>query len=167
MLDPHRRDHRRPGELFVGVVHKIGTRAENRVEGEILADLRRVRGKQNLLFRLAEAAVEHPDEIVRQALFPVVSEATLRDLVAEAKANEAAFKTRVRKVLRSSYSSHYRRMLPELLIALEFRSNNKDHQPVIGRPRPAAPLRATFGGGAPLRPRGACSPGRCRSTRLA
>ena len=35
---------------------------------------RRVRGKEAILFRLAEAAVEHPDEIVRRALFPVVGE---------------------------------------------------------------------------------------------
>jgi len=118
-------------ELLIGVVHKIGTRAENRVEDELLADLRRVRGKQNILFRLAEAAVEHPDETVRRALFPVVGEATLRDLVAEAKASEAAFKTQVRKVLRSSYSGHYRRMMPRLLGTLEFRSNNTAHHPVI------------------------------------
>ncbi len=118
-------------ELLIGVVHKIGTRAENRVEGELLADLRRVRGKQNILFRLAEAALDHPDDTVRKALYPVVGEATLRDLVAEAKANETTFKTQVRKVLRSSYSGHYRRMLPRLLNALEFRSNNTAHQPVI------------------------------------
>jgi TnpA family transposase len=118
-------------ELLIGVVHKIGTRAENRVEGAMLADLRHVRGKQGILFRLAEAAVEHPDDTVRQALFPVVGEATLRDLVAEAKANETAFKTQVRKVLRSSYSSYYRRMLPRLLAVLQFRSNNTAHQPVI------------------------------------
>src|SRR5215467_4239249 len=90
-------------ELLIGIVHKIGTRAENRVEGELLADLRRVRGKEGILFRLAEAAVEHPDDTVRTALYPVVSEATLRDLVKEAKATEAVFKTRVRKALRSSY----------------------------------------------------------------
>ncbi|MGH9222474.1 MAG: DUF4158 domain-containing protein, partial [Acidimicrobiales bacterium] len=118
-------------ELLIGLVHKIGARAENRVEGELLADLRRVRGKQGILFRLAQAALEHPDDTVRQALYPVVSEATLRDLVAEAKANETAFKSQVRKVLRSSYSGHYRRMLPRLLAALEFRSNNAAHQPVI------------------------------------
>ncbi len=118
-------------ELLIGVVHKIGTRAENRVESELLADLRRVRGKEGILFRLAEAAVEHPDETVRAALYPVVSEAVLRDLVKEAKANEAVFKTRVRKALRSSYSSYYRRMLPRLLGALQFRSNNSAHRPVI------------------------------------
>ncbi len=110
---------------------QIGTRAENRVEGELLADLHRVRGKEGILFRLAEAAVEHPDDTVRTALYPVVSEATLRDLVKEAKATEAVFKTRVRKALRSSYSSYYRRMLPRLLGALQFRSNNSAHRPVI------------------------------------
>ena len=84
-------------ELLIGIVHKIGTRAENLVEGELLADLRRVRGKEGILFRRAEAAVEHPDETVRRALYPVVSETTLRDLVKEAKANEGVFKTRVRR----------------------------------------------------------------------
>jgi TnpA family transposase len=118
-------------ELFLDVVHKIGTWAERRVEGELLADLRRVRGKEGILFRLAEAAVAHPEDTVRSALFPVVGEATLRDLVREAKATETAFRSRVRTVLRSSYSTYYRRMLPRLLAALEFRSNNQAHQPLV------------------------------------
>ena len=118
-------------ELLIGVVHKVNTRAERRVERELLNDLRRVRGKQGLLFRLAEAAVNHPDDTVRMALYPVVGEATLRDLVREAKASEGAFRARVRTVLRSSYSAHYRRMLPPLLGALTFRSNNVAHRPVM------------------------------------
>lgn len=48
-------------DLLIELVHGIGTRAENRVERELLGDLRRVRGKQGILFRLAEAALEHPD----------------------------------------------------------------------------------------------------------
>jgi TnpA family transposase len=118
-------------DLLVGLVHKIDTRAERRVEGELLADLRRVRGKQAILFRMAEAALAHPDHTVRDALYPVVPEATLVELVKEADANENAFRARVRTVLRSSYSTHYRRMLPRLLGALEFRSNNLAHRPII------------------------------------
>ena len=118
-------------ELFLDVVHKIGTRAERRVETELRNDLRRVRGKEGILFRLAEAAVAHPEDTVRTALFPVVGEATLRELVREAKATDTAFRSRVRTVLRSSYSTYYRRMLPRLLAALEFRSNNSAHQPII------------------------------------
>ena|SRR5450755_4429434 len=116
-------------DLLIDVVDKIRTHAESRVEGELVRELKRVRGKQGLLFALAEAAVEHPDETVRAALFPVVPEATLRQLVREAKANERAFAQRVRKVIRGSYSNHYRRMLPKLLDALEFRSSTSTHRP--------------------------------------
>jgi len=118
-------------ELLIALVHKINARAERRVEGELIADLRRVRGKEAILFRLAEAALEQPDETVRRALYPVVGETTLRDLVREARANEQAFRARVRTVLRSSYSAHYRRLLPRLLAALQFRSGNARHRPVI------------------------------------
>jgi hypothetical protein len=57
-------------------------------------------------------------------VFPVAGEGTLRDLVREAKANKQAFQARVRTVLHSSYTHHYRRMLPALLAALSFRCNN-------------------------------------------
>ncbi|MGH3984393.1 MAG: DUF4158 domain-containing protein [Pseudonocardiaceae bacterium] len=59
-------------ELLIGLIHKINTRADRRVERELTEDLRRVRGKEAILFRLAEAAVEHPDDTVRAVLFPVV-----------------------------------------------------------------------------------------------
>jgi len=91
-------------ELFIGVVHKINTRAERKVERELLEDLRRVRGKQGLLFAIAEAAVTKPEDTVRAAIYPVVGEQTLRDLVREAKANDRAFRARVRTVLHASYS---------------------------------------------------------------
>jgi TnpA family transposase len=118
-------------DLLIGLVHKINARADRRVERELTEDLRRVRGKETILFRLAQAAVEHPDDTVRDALFPVVGETTLRELVREAKANERAFQERVRTVLRGSYSSYYRRMLPPLLAALRFRCNNTAYRPVM------------------------------------
>ena len=106
-------------------------RSEKRVEGELIADLKKVRGKQGILFRMAEAAVDHPDDTVRKALYPVVGERTLRELVREAEADESAFKGWVRTVLRSSYSGHYRKMLPPILATLSFHSNNSAYQPVI------------------------------------
>ncbi len=120
-------------DLLIGLVHKIDARAEHRVERELLAELHRVRGKEGILFSLAEAALAQPDETVRAALYPVVpgGEQTLKDLVREGRANERAFQQQVRTVLRSSYSNHYRRMLPKLLAALEFRCNNTAFRPVM------------------------------------
>jgi hypothetical protein len=42
-----------------------------------------------------------------------------------------AYREKVYTVMRSSYSNHYRRMVPLLLCLLEFRSNNEVHRPVI------------------------------------
>ena len=50
----------------------------------------------SILFRLAGAALEQPDETVRRAIYPVVGERTLRDLVREAMVHEAAMKRRIR-----------------------------------------------------------------------
>jgi TnpA family transposase len=118
-------------DLLIQLVHTINTRAETRVKNEMTAEYHVVAGKTKILFAVAGAAVERPDDTVREALFPVVGEQTLQDLAAEAKAAERTFATRVRVQLRSSYSRHYRQMLPKLLAALAFRSNNTAYRPVM------------------------------------
>lgn len=118
-------------ELFIDLVRVINTRAERRVEREQIAEFRRVADKDNVLYRLAGVSVAHPDGIVRDVVYPAVGEQTLKDLVAEAKATESRRRARVRTVLASSYSHHYRTMLPKLLDALEFRCNNTAYRPVM------------------------------------
>ncbi|MEO8409188.1 MAG: DUF4158 domain-containing protein, partial [Propionivibrio sp.] len=117
-------------DLLIETIHQIGARAERKVERELLEDLKRVTGKQNLLFNLADATLAHPDGVVRDVVFPVVDEQTLRDLVNEWKATGPTYRITLRTVIRNSYQGHYRRMVPTLLAALEFCSNNDRHRPV-------------------------------------
>jgi len=70
-------------ELLMDVVHHVSTKAERRVEQAFVKDIKKVSGKTNQLFRLAEAVVDKPDGTIREVVFPVVSEQTLRDLVKE------------------------------------------------------------------------------------
>ena len=118
-------------DLLIQIVHRIGARAERKVVQALLEDLRKVHGKTTLLYRIAEAAVETPDGIVAEVLYPIAGEQTLRDLVREFKATGPAYQREVHTSLRSSYGSHYRRMLSPLLETLVFRSNNAVHRPVI------------------------------------
>ncbi len=118
-------------DLLIETIHRIGAHAERKVERELLDDLKRVSGKQNILFELADASLARPDGVVREVVFPVAGEQTLRDLVKEWKATGPAYRTTLRTVVRNSYSGHYRRMTPKVLQALEFRSNNEGHRPVI------------------------------------
>jgi hypothetical protein len=118
-------------DLLVDTVHRINAKADRRVTEALLDDLKRVTGKTNLLFALADATLAQPNGVVRDVIFPVVSEATLQALVKEWKATGPAFRNTLRGFIRNSYKSHYRQMVPELLNALDFRSNNEAHRPVI------------------------------------
>ncbi len=118
-------------DLLLDIVHHIAIKAESRVEEQLIEELKRVAGKNGLLFRLAEAALDHPDGVIKEVVYPVVSEEKLRDLVKEFQSTGPAYRKQVQTVMRNSWRSHYRRLLPRLLDTLEFRSNNDAHRPVI------------------------------------
>ena len=118
-------------ELLITTVHRIGAKAEKRVEGELITDLKRVVGKPALLFKLAAASLSKPDGAVRDVVFPAVGEQTLRDLVAEGENTGPIYRRHLQTVIHNSYRSHYRRMLPLVLDALSFQSNNQAHRPVL------------------------------------
>ena len=118
-------------ELLNQIIHRIDTRAIRRINKELIDEFKTVSGKTGLLFRIAEAAIASPTGVVEQVIYPVVSLKTLKDLVAEYKSTGNFYQQRVHTVVRNSFASHYRRMIPQLLEVLEFRSNNEIHRPVI------------------------------------
>jgi hypothetical protein len=58
--------------LLVDLVHRINARAEWRVEKELLGDLSWVPGKKGIFLKMANAVLDHPDEVVRDAVWPAV-----------------------------------------------------------------------------------------------
>lgn len=118
-------------ELLNATVHRINARAEVRVTNELIKEFKRVTGKENLLFRVAEATVDAGDQLVRDTVYPVASPAVLRDLVTEFKTSGPTYRRTVKATLRSSYTNHYRAGLIKLLTVLEFRSHNTMHRPVL------------------------------------
>lgn len=118
-------------ELLCSTVHRINARAELRVTNELIREFKRVTGKENLLFRVAEATVDAGDKLVRDTVYPVAPQAVLRDLVAEFKTSGPTYQRTVKATLRASYTNHYRAGLIKLLAVLEFCSNNTTHRPVL------------------------------------
>jgi hypothetical protein len=106
-------------------------RAEVRVTNQLIKEFKRVTGKENLLFRLAEATVDAGDKLVRDAVYPVVSRTLLADLVAEFKSSGPTYQRKVKATLKASYTNHYRAGMIKLLSVLEFCSNNTTHRPVL------------------------------------
>ena len=118
-------------DLLIELIHRIGAKAERKSEKELVEDVKRVRGKTNLLFQLAEVSINQPNGIIKDVLFPVVGEKTLQDLVKEWKSSGNLYRLHVQTIIRSSYRYHYRRMMPRLLSTLEFCSNNEKYRPII------------------------------------
>ena len=119
--------------LLVDLVHRINARAERRVEKELLGDLASVPGKEGIFLKMCTAALDRPDDAVRDAVWSVVpgGEKTLRKLVKELMAGSREVRERVRYQLRGSYTHYYRRMLGPVLGALRFKCNNTAYRPVM------------------------------------
>lgn len=131
-------------ELLIQITHRITVKAERRVVAELIEEARAVRGKAGILFKVASAVTTAPDGVVREVIFPVVDERVFAALVKEALSLSATPARRIHTVVRASYGSYYRRMMPRLLGALEFRSNNGAHRPLIDA---LAQIRAAEGEG--------------------
>jgi TnpA family transposase len=117
-------------ELLVQIVHKIDSRAQKRVVSELMADLKRVSGKARLLFEISQASLAQPEGVVKEVIYPVVSEKMLQQIVAEYQ-SEGLYQQQVQARIRSSYGQHYRRIVPRVLKVLTFGCNNDQHRPVM------------------------------------
>ena len=121
--------HRRAGmidaliDLLLEIIHRMQTRSRRRVVGAIARDIERVHGKERLLVDMAIAAVDDPEGRVLEVIYPVASVARLKAVIEEDRA-KGTLDGRIQTVMRGSYASHYRRMVPPLLAVLQFRSNN-------------------------------------------
>ncbi|HAK4778374.1 TPA: hypothetical protein H2C15_004738 [Salmonella enterica] len=112
--------------MFIQIVHRLSVRSERRLVKTLLADFQKVHGKAVLLFRIAEAVLNNPNGLVKEVVYPIAGEDTLKEF----KSSGPAYQQQVHKILSSAYSNHYRRMLPKILDALTFCSGNSRHHPV-------------------------------------
>jgi len=117
-------------EMLMRIAHRVGVRAEEKVEAELLTYAQKVLGKARLLYQLAKAATGQPDGLVRDVIYPDVGEQTLNALIQEVEAAEQHDR-HVKLVTRASYSHHYRRIMPALLEVLSFQCNNDRYRPVM------------------------------------
>lgn len=116
-------------ELLIATVHRIDARAHKKVTEELVNAFKRVDGKENLLFQIAQAALSEPGGVVEQVVYPAVrgGEQTLKELVHEYKTKGPVYRRTVQMTLKASYTNHYRGGLIDLLEVLQFRSVRTEH----------------------------------------
>jgi hypothetical protein len=120
-------------ELLIATVHRINARAETRTREQFVADIAgKVTGKENILFSIASAAAERPQGIVEDVVYPAAGGLeVILDLVREFESKGPTYRQARQRSFKASYANHYRAGLIQILEALEFRSNNTVHRPVL------------------------------------
>jgi hypothetical protein len=76
---------------------------------------------QDVPLDMANASLEQPDGTVKEVIYPVASEQTLKDLVKEFKASGTAYWEKVHTVIRSSYSRQRNPAKAFTTLSLRFR----------------------------------------------
>jgi TnpA family transposase len=120
-------------DLLIATVHRINARADTKVTSDFVAELKRVSGKENILFKMAEAALEAPESRVEDVIYPAVpgGHKTLVSLLHEFKAKGTSYRQHKQRVFKASYTNHYRTGLIQIIEALEFGSTNTVHTPMM------------------------------------
>jgi hypothetical protein len=120
-------------DLLIATVHRINARADTKVTSDFVAELKRVPGKENILFKMTEAALKSPGERVEDVIYPAVpgGHETLVALLREFKAKGTSYRQHRQRVFKASCTSHYRAGLIQILEVLEFGSTNTVHAPMV------------------------------------
>ncbi len=118
-------------DLLLKLIHKIRTSAESFVDKKILSEVRRVDGKFDILCSLAMIALNHPDGIIQETIYPEVGKEKLGDIVKEHNSKGKWYENQVHKKMHSMYSHAHRKILLTLLDAIDFKSHLKESQPLL------------------------------------
>ncbi|WNZ54047.1 Tn3 family transposase (plasmid) [Microbulbifer sp. MKSA007] len=117
-------------DLLVEQIHRINAKSKRKVIRDISREIEKVHGKERLLAEIAVASMEYPEGRICDVIYPVAGQQKLSAIVKEYR-SKGALDHQIQIRMRSSYASHYRRMLPPLLSVLQFRSNNATWRPVL------------------------------------
>ncbi len=120
-------------DVLIATVHRINARADTKVTNDFVAELKRVSGKENILFKMTEAALGSPGERVEDVIYPAVpgGQETLTALLREFRANGTSYRQHRQRVFKASYTSHYRAGLIQIVEVLEFGLTNTVHAPMV------------------------------------
>lgn len=117
--------------ILLELIRRIDKKADREIEKQLIRDIKKVFGKTEILYRIAEVATENPDQTVREVLFPAVGEDVLRRIVEESRQTDTQIGTLHSRVAQRKYRSHYRQMLKPVLAALSFRCDNPAQRPLL------------------------------------
>lgn len=107
---------------LINFIHKIKKKAD-KAEFAINSEIGRLQSGINSLYLVAEVARDKPNDIIQDAIYPIVSREQI-DALVRARYLVKTLKATVRNKIIRSYSIYYRKKIFEILNNIEIKSSN-------------------------------------------
>lgn len=105
-------------DLFIKLVKKIKNSSETYVDKTAVNEIKRVQGKFDILFQITDVAIENPEGIIKDTIYPIIDPETLKQLKVDLSQRGHWYQKQVRTKMRSLYSHGSRTELLDLLTHL-------------------------------------------------
>lgn len=120
-------------EMLIKLTHKVFTSGEKKLRNELskVVNIKENYNKKAILDLLIATIVSNEENIVKEAIYPVISKETLLKIKSKNGGRMPTFDDLTYENTRQSYVSHYRKLLAPIVDLLIFNSNNAAYQPII------------------------------------
>ena len=119
------------GDLFLKLVRKIQKSSESYVNSTLVKEIKRVEGKFDILYKLAQASLDCPNGVIKETIYPIVDIETLKQLKEDLSHRGHWYNNQVKNKMRSLYSHGSRADLLDILSALSLDADDEEHQALI------------------------------------
>ena len=120
-------------DLLIRLTKKIITSGENKLKKELskVIEIKKSCNRKVLLNTLISTILKREDEVIKTAIYAVVSKETLEAIHKKDPEKQITYDGLVHDRARNSYVHHYRRMIAPVLELLEFDTRNTHYQSII------------------------------------
>jgi TnpA family transposase len=118
-------------DLLLQLLHRIEKKAEKQVKNYVLSEVKKVDGKFDTLFLLADTSLSKPLGIIQEEIYATVSQERLKDIVDDLQHRGKWYQNQVRARALSLYSHTNRRLVWTLLKALPLQMEEGPYKEVL------------------------------------
>ena len=119
-------------DTMIKLLKKIKSSAEKHVDRYILAEVKRVDGKFDILEKLAVLNAQNPESIIEDTIYPVVPRNTLEALIEDLQHRGSKwYQDQVREKMHATYAYGNRVSLLSVLRTLQMFEDHIDYKPIL------------------------------------
>lgn len=115
-------------DIFLKLIRRIQKKADKKLEKDLISHIKTVYKKRELLYKIAKASTENPNDTVESVLFSVVGEDTLFRIIEEYEGQDLSYDNSKTVERKNRYTRTYRRMVKPVLDTLVFKATNPSQQ---------------------------------------